>query len=161
MNLSLAPLSMPSGFEQVSNPSAFWMLAAMLILAGWHFLMFIWLYATRLPAIRAARMAPTKMSREDLDTLPAWAQRPRQNYNHLSEAPTSFYAATMAIVTLGLADSLNAYLALGYVGLRIIHSLFQSLIDYVPLRFFIFCLSWGVLGYMIFRTLWLIGSGLL
>jgi hypothetical protein len=160
MTLSLSELPLPSGFEQFSNHSVFWMLAAMLIMAGWHFIMFIWLYATRIPAMAAAKLKPTKMQREDLDNLPSWAQRPRQNYNHLAEAPTSFYGATLAIALLGLADPLNAYLALGYVALRIVHSLFQSLIDYVPLRFFIFTASWFVLGFMIFRALFMIVSGL-
>jgi hypothetical protein len=59
----------------------------------------------------------------------------------LHEAPTVFYAVALALALIGQGDGLNAMLAWSYVGLRIAHSLVQSTINKVMVRFLIFALS--------------------
>ena len=50
----------------------------------------------------------------------------RQNYEHLVEQPTLFYAVVIALAVTGSDHIVNLALAWGYVVLRIGHSLAQS-----------------------------------
>ena len=63
------------------------------------------------------------------------------NYNHLMEQPTVFYATAIALALMGQGDGFNATLAWAYVGLRIAHSLVQVLVNRVVVRFALFMLS--------------------
>ena len=51
----------------------------------------------------------------------------RQNYEHLVEQPTLFYAVVISMAVIGADHPLNVGLAWAYVGLRVGHSLAQSL----------------------------------
>ena len=114
-------------------------------LAGWTMVMWLWMYATRLPAMTAAKVDPDslvqgpKKSLDDL--LPHKVQWKAHNYNHLHEAPTVFYAAALLLALIGEGDGTNAVIAWAYVGLRVIHSLIQATVNKVPLRFMVFALS--------------------
>jgi hypothetical protein len=57
------------------------------------------------------------------------------------EQPTLFYAIVLSLVLMGFDHPINVYLAWGYVGLRIIHSIFQSTANVVKVRFLIFLLA--------------------
>jgi hypothetical protein len=63
------------------------------------------------------------------------------NYNHLHEAPTVFYAIAITLAIIGQGEGFNATLAWIYVGLRIAHSLWQSTVNKVAVRFLLFALS--------------------
>ena len=114
-------------------------------LAGWTMVMWLWMYATRLPAMTAAKLDPDslvqgpKKSLDDL--LPHKVQWKAHNYNHLHEAPTVFYAAALLLALIGEGDGTNAVIAWAYVGLRVIHSLIQATVNKVALRFMVFALS--------------------
>lgn len=84
--------------------------------------------------------------------LPSSVQRVADNYNHLFEAPTVFYAAALAIVAASLADPLHVC-AWAFFGLRVLHSLVQHTINLVPLRLTFYLLSWTALAIMITRAL--------
>ena len=117
------------------------------VLAGWTMLMWIWMYATRIPAINklpkdttpGADVGWTSAKLEDL--LPASIQWKAHNYNHLHEAPTLFYAIALLLAMIGQGDGLNATIAWVYVALRIAHSLWQSLVNRLAVRFLLFALS--------------------
>ncbi|MGB5076202.1 MAG: MAPEG family protein [Sphingorhabdus sp.] len=117
------------------------------ILAAWTMVMWLWMYATRLPAINKlpkdhssdADVGWTSAKLEEL--LPAKTQWKAHNYNHLHEQPTIFYAVALSLAFMGAGDGFNAQIAWVYVILRIIHSLFQSLINRVAVRFGIFALA--------------------
>ena len=65
------------------------MLTPVLALIVWTFVIWFWLYATRLPAMRAAGIDPARIKRKgDLDPLPVSVQQIADNYNHLHEQPT-------------------------------------------------------------------------
>ena len=99
-------------------------------------MIWFWLYATRLPAMRAAGLDPARVKRKsDLDALPVRVQQIADNYNHLHEQPTVFYALAVYTHLAGVADPLNVGLAWGYVGLRVVHSLIQCTSNFVPVRF--------------------------
>ena len=111
--------------------------------------MWIWLYAVRLPAMSRARIDGTKMVgstgkslREDLvaagEERASWVA---DNYNHLMEQPTVFYATAISLALIGQGNGLNATIAWAYVGLRVVHSLVQVLSNRVIYRFALFMLS--------------------
>jgi len=118
------------------------MLTPMLALIVWTFVIWVWMYATRIPAMRAARINPKRIKRKsDLDPLPVSVQQIADNYNHLHEQPTVFYVLAIYTHLAGTADPLNATLAWVYVGLRVVHSLVQCTSNFVPVRFMVFSLS--------------------
>ncbi len=109
----------------------------------WTQIMLGWMVATRLPAIHAANLGPEAGQRtaELGDQLPKEVQWKADNYNHLLEQPTVFYAVALALAIAGLGDGLNMWLAWFYLGSRILHSFVQSTTNIVPLRFGLFGLG--------------------
>lgn len=121
-------------------------LAPMIVLVLWSAVMWVWMYATRLPAMSKAEGLDTANmvggKGSDLDKiLPPKIQWVAHNYNHLMEQPTLFYAVCAALAIIGEGSGLNLTLAWAYVALRILHSLFQALVNRVAIRFIIFLLS--------------------
>ncbi len=117
------------------------------VLAMWTMIMWIWMYATRIPAINKLPK-PTEPGADQGWTpamlealLPREIQWKAHNYNHLHEAPTVFYAVALALAITGQGDGLNAQIAWAYVMLRIVHSVYQSTINKVVPRFLLFVLS--------------------
>lgn len=117
-------------------------LTPMLALIVWTFVIWVWMYATRIPAIRRAGIDPGKIKQKsDLDVLPLRVRQVADNYNHLHEQPVIFYALVTYCYLSGAVDSLNVYLAWSYVGIRVVHSLIQCTINYVPARFAVFAVG--------------------
>ena len=119
------------------------LLAPVIALVVWTVVMWAWMYATRIPAILRMRMkldgnAPRG---EQMATLPARVRWKADNYNHLMEQPTLFYAVAIVVALVGKGSQLDLVLAWGYVGLRVIHSLVQTLVNKIEVRFLIFVLS--------------------
>jgi len=114
-------------------------------LAAWTMFMWLWMYATRIPAMQAAKIdagAKVGGTGKDLDgVLPEKTQWIAHNYNHLHEAPTIFYAVALVLAISGQGDGLNATIAWVYVGLRILHSLIQATVNRVMWRFGVFALA--------------------
>ena len=129
-------------------------LAPLLALVLWSFVMCAWLYATRIPAIRKGNIVydPHRPAAEFHAQLPAPVRWKADNYNNLMEQPTLFYAVTLTLALVGAGDGLNTALAWLYVGLRIAHSLVQALINVVMLRFAIFMTASFVLLVMSVRA---------
>jgi hypothetical protein len=129
-------------------------LTPVLALIVWTFVVWFWMYATRLPAMRAAHIAPAKLKRkEELDVLPVAVKQVADNYNHLHEQPTIFYALAIYTHVAGTADPINVWLAWSYVGIRIVHSLIQCTTNFVPARFLVFNAGTLVLIAMTVRNL--------
>ena len=114
-------------------------------LAGWTMVMWVWLFARRIPALRAARLDIANKiggTGKDLDgVLPEKVQWPAHNYNHLHEAPTVFYAVALVLALVGWGNGLNAGIAWAYVVLRVLHSLVQVTFNKVGVRFLLYALS--------------------
>ena len=115
-------------------------------LAAWTMIIWIWMYATRLPAMGKVPGLDAKSMvggiGADLDkVLPGKVQWIAHNYNHLHEAPTVFYAMAIVLAIVGQGNGLNAQIAWAYVFLRVAHSLVQILSNRVMVRFLIFVLS--------------------
>lgn len=129
-------------------------LAPVVALIAWSMVMWLWMYVTRIPAIQKMKMkldsnAPRG---EQMNTLPANVRWKADNYNHLMEQPTIFYAIALTLAIIGAGDGINLELAWAYVGLRVVHSLVQSLINKIELRFALFFLSSLVLIGLIYNA---------
>ena len=123
-----------SAFESVLAPA--------LVLVIWSLLVWVWMYATRLPAIGKAGLKPQDARFPgSLDVLPDGVRQVANNYNHLMEQPTIFYALAFITYLAGVQSPFTAMLAWIYVGLRIVHSLVQNTVNLVPIRFLVFSLS--------------------
>ena len=128
------------------------MLQAVVAMALLNLIMFIWMYATRIPAMQRAKVDPQSAQHPGaLSSLPSEVKRVADNYNHLFEAPTVFYAMVLAIVLMGHADYWHMVAAWAYLVLRALHSLTQATFNRVVVRFSLFVLSWLALGVMIVR----------
>ena len=116
-------------------------------LAAWTMVMWVWMYATRIPAINALPKsadpkADVGWTGSKLEQLIAPSiQWKAHNYNHLHEAPTVFYAVALVLAVIGQGGGLNLTIAWAYVGLRVVHSIFQSTVNKVAPRFLLFALS--------------------
>jgi hypothetical protein len=115
------------------------LLTPILVLVVWSLVMWAWMYATRIPAIRKAGIDPAR-AREptSLDRLPLSVRQVGYNYNHLMEQPTIFYALVLYTYLAGQQNGANIALAWGYVGLRVIHSVIQATVNVVLVRFAVF-----------------------
>jgi hypothetical protein len=118
-------------------------------LAVWTMIVWVWLYATRLPAMSRAGIDGKNMVgttgkglREELvakgEEKASWVA---DNFNHLHESPTVFYAICLVLAFIGQGDNLNATIAWVYVALRIAHSLVQIVSNRVIVRFAVYALS--------------------
>jgi hypothetical protein len=112
------------------------------------------MYVTRLPAVRKAAMKldPDAPRGEQMALLPASVRWKADNYNHLMEMPTLFYAVGIVLALISRAPETDATLAWLYVALRVAHSLLQALVNKIELRFALFNLSALVLLVLTLRA---------
>lgn len=116
--------------------------------------MFIWMLATRLPAMKAAGLeAQDARDTSALKSLPSEVTQIADNYNHLFEQPTLFYAVAISIAVLGHVDALHVTCAWAFTVLRISHSLVQATINVVMIRFTLFSFAWTAIAIMVCREL--------
>ena len=129
------------------------MIGPVLALVAWTFVMWFWMYATRIPAMQKAKIDVAELSRTGAPlVLPPEVTRVADNYNHLHEQPTLFYAVALAAQIAGAADPASVGLAWAYVGLRVVHSLVQATRNVIPVRFAVFSLGSLVLLALLVRT---------
>lgn len=123
-------------------------LTPVLILVCWTLIMWLWMYATRIPAMQKAGIDPDSARHPGSTqgaSIPANTRAIADNYNHLHEQPTIFYALMFFAALTGGGSGLMLKLAFAYVGLRVVHSLVQALSPKVMLRFVMFVLCTFVL----------------
>jgi hypothetical protein len=104
------------------------LLGPILALALWTLLVLFFGAGRTLRAAKTADRSklPRGARGRDLEGhIPPEATWGRQNYEHLVEQPTVFYAVLLALVAMGDQIALNLYLAWAYVGLRVAHSVVQ------------------------------------
>lgn len=134
------------------------LVAPVIALVLWTGVIWAWMYATRIPAIVKTRMVldPMMPRGEQMAQLPAEVRWKADNYNHLLEQPPLFYATTLGLVLLGDQSTASVYLAWAYVGLRILHSLLQTMTNHIPTRFALFFVSSLVLFALAIRAAMLV-----
>ena len=132
------------------------MLAPAAVLVAWTLVMLLWTAGSRLPAL--SKVGGLKNAKpggrgQDLegviDDRINWKSH---NYSHLVEQPTLFYAVCLIIALLG-PDPTSVLVAWIYVALRIVHSLWQALVNVVSIRFVLFSLYTIALVVLTLRAL--------
>lgn len=121
-------------------------IAPVVALVAWTLVMQIWMYATRIPALRRKGIDLKRLrggvGRQLDGVIEDQVQWKAHNYNHLLEQPTLFYAIAISHALLGNGgEELTLIFAWAYVGLRILHSLIQATTNIVKWRFLVFSLS--------------------
>ena len=139
-------------FQQLSQPSA--LLAPVVALVLWTFVMWGWMYYTRIPAILRMRMRldPNAPRGAQMNELPPQVRWKADNYNHLFEQPTLFYAVALVLVLTRDASNFALGLAWLYVALRVVHSVWQATVNVIPIRFYLFSASSVVLFVLAVRA---------
>lgn len=133
-------------------------LAPAAVLVVWTLIVLLWIIPSRFGAIAKVpdkSVLPRKQGvrGNDLEgVLPDKANWPAHNHTHLHEQPTLFYATVMILALMG-PSALDVTLAWTYVALRILHSLWQNLINKVPVRFALFLTSTIVLIVLAVRAI--------
>lgn len=132
------------------------MLAPAAVLIAWSLIMLLWMAFTRFPAMKKSGMdlgnAKPGGRGQDLEgVLPDKVQWKSHNYAHLMEQPTIFYPAVVIIALLG-GTGVDALVAWVYVGLRIVHSVWQATVNTVSVRFPLFVLATIALVYLAVRA---------
>jgi hypothetical protein len=89
---------------------------------------------------------------EQMALLPSRVRWKADNYNHLLEQPVLFYATAISLAMLGDTSTVSVALAWTYVGLRVLHSLWQALVNIIPVRFVLFAVSSVALGALLVRA---------
>ena len=121
-------------------------LAPAAVLIVWSLIMVMWVFATRTRAFTKAGVDLSKaepgMRYGDVESrMPAAVNWKSHNFTHLMEEPTIFYAVVFVIALAGGNGTAATWWAWGYTVLRIVHSLWQSLVNTVPVRFALFAAS--------------------
>lgn len=116
--------------------------APVVALLAWTMVMFLWMYATRIPAMLKANVDIRNLrgttGRSLDEVLPAKVQWKAHNYNHLLEQPVLFYAVCLLLILLAADSRWAVWLAWAYVALRVAHSLVQATVNVVRFRFLVF-----------------------
>lgn len=121
-------------------------LAPAAVLVLWTTIMVGWLAFARLSAVKKSgadlSKSPPGGRGQDIDPmLPESARWPSHNYTHLLEQPTIFYAVVLILAVGGGVTQVTVGLAWAYTALRIVHSLWQVMVNTIPVRFTLFLLS--------------------
>jgi hypothetical protein len=120
-------------------------LAPAAVLVAWSLVMLLWVVVTRFPAFRKQGIdlgtAPRGARYVDVEaSMPPRVNWVAHNYNHLMEQPTIFYPLVAILAIAGAGENAVMW-AWGYTGFRIAHSLWQALVNTVPVRFLLFLCS--------------------
>ena len=115
-------------------------------LVAWTLLVMLWMLISRMREFQRLGVTfsniPDGARGVDLEgKAEAKAQWKSHNYNHLMEQPTIFYAIAITLALMGMGDGINIWLAWGYVGFRVVHSLVQCTVNVVRYRLALFSLA--------------------
>ncbi|HSQ69215.1 MAG TPA: MAPEG family protein [Steroidobacteraceae bacterium] len=124
-------------------PTTTQFLTPVLVLVTWTLIMWVWMYATRIPAMNKAGVEPQDAAHPGtwVHRVPSSVRAVADNYNHLHEQPTIFYALMFFAALTGGGDATALRLAWAYVILRVLHSLVQATFNKVIVRFSVFALG--------------------
>ncbi len=106
----------------------------------WSMVIWFWMYVTRIPAMQAMKLEldPNLPPKDLTLPLPPRIRWKADNYNHLMEQPTLFYAAVLVVALTDPGNGIALVAAWAYVLLRVAHSLVQVLVNKIIVRFGLF-----------------------
>ena len=121
----------------------------------------VWLYARRIPAMYQAGKPAQAYTTADKATelLPDAVNFPSSNFKNLFELPVLFYALCGYLFATQTVDELFLFLAWAFVAFRVLHSAIHCTVNRVHWRFAAYMISSIVLWIMLLRAaLQLFGS---
>ena len=120
-------------------------LVPVVALVAWSLVVMTWMAVTRIAAMKrvgidlGSRVGGRGLHLEGV--IPDEVNWKAHNYQHLMEQPTLFYAIAITLALMDMGSGLNYWLAWGYVGFRVLHSLVQATYNRVLHRTTLFGLS--------------------
>jgi len=113
----------------------------------------VYMYARRIPFIVRSRMTPQQMTAAELARLsPASVANPSDNLKNLFELPTIFYAVVLYLYATRQVDHGYLVAAWLFFGFRVLHSAVHCSFNFVPLRFWLYAISALALWFMVLRV---------
>lgn len=115
-------------------------------------IVWVYMYARRLPFILGRKLAPDQLTPLELARLsPPSIANPSDNLKNLFELPTIFYAVVLYLHVTAQVDSVYVAAAWVFFAFRILHSAVHCTFNWVPLRFWLYVVSALALWFMVLR----------
>jgi hypothetical protein len=116
-------------------------------------LVWIYMYARRIPFILGARLKPAQLTASELARLsPPEVSNPSDNLKNLFEIPTLFYALALYLYVAREVDGVYLVAAWAFVAFRALHSLVHCTVNIVVLRFWLYAISTVAFWFMVSRA---------
>src|SRR5271156_693659 len=120
---------------------------------GLTIIVWIYMYARRIPFIIRSKLTPKQLSPVELARLsPPAVANPSDNLKNLFELPTIFYALVLCLYVTSHVDATSVWAAWLFVGFRVLHSAVHCTFNFVPLRFWLYAGAALVLWFMAVRA---------
>ena len=128
------------------------MLAMMVLTA----VVWFWLYAVRIPAMRKAQRPVQAYTTPETGTLqlPEEANYPSNNFKNLFELPVIFYALCLYLYLTGTAGQVDVIAAWAFFVFRAMHSAIHCTVNIVMARFATYAAAALALWLMLGRAVW-------
>ena len=122
-----------------TSPLVLPMLTLMMLTA----VVWVYMYILRLRHVIAHKISAQRLNSPEKipELLPEEVNRPANNLKNLFELPVIFYGLILLALVTDINTSSLTYLAWGFVGLRIIHSIIQCTNNNVMQRFKVYMLG--------------------
>ena len=132
--------------EQILAP----MLGMMVLTA----IVWVVLYARRIPAMRKAGVPTQEYTTPDKGAalLPETVNYPSNNFKNLFELPVLFYALCIYLFVTGSAEAADVYAAWLFFGFRVVHSAIHCTVNIVIARFTAYFAAALALWFMLARA---------
>ena len=116
-------------------------------------IVWVYMYARRIPFIMSARLRPDQLTPLELARLsPPAVSTPSDNLKNLFEIPTLFYALALYLYVTHQVDETYLVAAWIFVGFRVIHSLIHCTFNHVLLRFWMYAISTAAVWFIAVRA---------
>lgn len=116
-------------------------------------LVWVYMYAKRIPFINSLDLTPNEITPEALTRLsPPSVSNPSDNLKNLFEVPVLFYVLVLYLYVTGQVDQTYLWAAWGFVLFRALHSAVHCTVNIVMLRFALYALSCGCVFFMLIRA---------
>lgn len=113
----------------------------------------IYMYARRLPFIRSSGIRPNEATPAELARLsPPAVSNPSDNLKNLFEVPVIFYALSTYLFLSESVDPTHLFAAWLFVAFRVLHSAVHCTVNIIVLRFILYVISSAALFFMLFRA---------
>ena len=113
----------------------------------------IYMYARRIPFILGARLNAAQLTPSELARLsPPQVSNPSDNLKNLFEIPTLFYALALYLYVAREVDGVYLAAAWTFVAFRALHSLVHCTVNSVVLRFWLYAISTVAFWFMASRA---------